>query len=458
MEVFAGFLEHADAQIGRVLDYLEKIGVLDNTIVVLLSDNGTSAEGGQNGRINQEKSLSILEENNNVELTLPYLQELGSSVYSNPHYPVGWANAGNTPFQWYKSWVHSGGVKDPLIISYPNGIKAKGEIRSQYLHVVDIAPTILDILGVKKPEHIKGISQRDYHGVSFQYTFDDANAANRKHTQYYEQTGNRGIWHDGWKAITNHIHTDDFINEDWELYHTEVDFSESENVADKYPDKLRELIALWYAEAGKYGVLPLGDAPYLTKTSEQLATSEFSNNFYIKPQKFEYKGVLYPLDITPKTLFKKRNHKISIVTTHKAENEGILYSAGNRFGGYVLFIKKNRLHYVYNYHGEQVFRAVSADVLPEGRIRVGVQFIINESGTATVKLFVNGKLEGETEITGFIFMMETHASLKDGGSSAVTDDYTLPFEYPAELEKVTIEAASYLVDKNELMEEFFAID
>lgn len=456
MEVYAGFLEHADAQIGRVIDYLEKIGELDNTVIVLLSDNGASAEGGKNGRVNQEKSLNLREETNNVELTLPHLDELGSSSYSNPHYPAGWANAGNTPFQWYKSWVHSGGVKDPLIISYPDGIKAKGEIRSQYLHVVDIAPTILDILGVKKPEHIKGVPQNDYHGVSFKYTFDDPDAENRKHTQYYEQTGNRGIWHDGWKAITNHIHTDDFINEEWELYHTDEDFSESENVAEKYPEKLRELVALWYAEAGKYGVLPLNDGPYLTKTAEQLAKTGQKNEFFIKNQKLEYNGLLYPLDISQKAIFKNRNHKVTVEITHKAGNEGILYTAGNRFGGYALYIKDNRLHYVYNYHREQVFRAVS-DVLPEGKIKVSVHFIVN-GNTAAAKLFVNGKQQGETEISGLIFMMETHAYLKDGGTSAVTDDYTLPFEYPSELEKVTIEAASYIADKNELLEEFFAID
>lgn len=167
MEVYAGFLEHADAQIGKVVDYLKEIGEFENTVIVLLSDNGASAEGGKNGRVNQEKSLNLLEETNNVELTLKHLEELGSSAYSNPHYPVGWANAGNTPFQWYKSWVHSGGVKDPLIVSYPKGIHAKGEIRNQYLHVIDIAPTILDILGVDKPDHIKGIAQKPYHGHKF---------------------------------------------------------------------------------------------------------------------------------------------------------------------------------------------------------------------------------------------------------------------------------------------------
>lgn len=452
MEVYAGFLEHADAQIGKVVDYLEEIGVLDDTVIVLLSDNGASAEGGKNGRINQEKSLNLLEETDNVAKTLPHLEELGSSEYSNPHYPVGWANAGNTPFQWYKSWVYSGGVKDPLIISYPRGIQARGEIRTQYLHVVDIAPTVLEILGVTKPSHIKGVPQKDYHGISFRYTFDAPDAQNRKHIQYYEQTGNRGIWKDGWKAITNHIRTDDYITEEWELYHTDEDFSETVNVAEKYPEKLQELIALWYVEAGKYGVLPLGSGPYLVKTPEQLMKIGAKNKFYIEAQKFSYEKVLYPMDISRNTMFNRRNHKISVVINHSASNEGILYSAGNRFGGYTLYIKENHLAYVYNYHREQMFHVVSRDELPEGSIRVCLQFVLTERGTALARLFVNGKEQGETEITGFIFMMETHAYLKDGGSSAVSDDYTLPFEYPAPLDEVTLEAASFFADRQEILD------
>lgn len=458
MEVYAGFLEHTDVQLGKVLDYLRDIDILDDTVIVFLSDNGASAEGGKNGRMNQEKSLNLLEETGNVEMTLPHLEELGSSLYSNPHYPVGWASAGNTPFQWYKSWVHSGGVKDPLIISYPNGIPAKGEIRNQYLHVIDIAPTILDIIGVRKPSHIKGIPQQDYHGISFQYTFHKPEAANRRHVQYYEQMGNRGIWKDGWKAVTNHIHMEDYVTEQWELYHVEEDFSETVNLAEKYPEKLQRLIALWYAEAGKYGALPLGSGPYLVKTPEELAQMGKSNTFYIQNQKFEYEHVLFPMDITTKTMFRRRNHKISVVMEHMTGNEGILYSVGNRFGGYVLYVKGDRLKYAYNYHREQMFEAVSREKLPEGQLCVQIQFALTEKGTAEVRLFVNGKEQGGTEITGFIFMMETHACLKDGGSSAVTDDFTLPFAYPAPLKKVTIEAASYLADKEELAEQFFAVD
>lgn len=457
MEVFAGYLEHADYHIGRIIDYLDEIGVRDNTLIVLLSDNGASAEGGRNGRLNQEKDLSLENETDNVALTLPHLDELGSSSYSNPHYPVGWASAGNTPFQWYKSWVHAGGVKDPLIISYPAQIAARGEIRSQYAHVTDIAPTVLDILGAEKPSHIKGVPQKDYYGTSLAYSFDAPEAPTQKHIQYYEQTGNRGIWVDGWKAITNHIYAKEYLNESWELYHTDEDFSESNNVADRYPEKLKELITLWYVEAGKYGVLPLGSGPYLTQMRQAFLDAQ-NDRFYLEGQKFEYKGVLYPFDITTKTMFNRRNHKITVTIDYKHGDEGVLYSAGNRFGGYVLYVKDGRAKYVYNYHREQQFAAVSQP-LPEGEVTIQLQFQLSpDFETAKAKLFVNGEQQGETDITGFIFMMETHAYLKDGGRSAVSDDFTIPFVYPNPLKLVQIEAAPQFVSKQEVLDQFFSID
>ena len=229
-------------------------------------------------------------------------------------------------------------------------------------------------------------------------------------------------------------------------------------MAEQYPDKLKELIALWYVQAGKYGVLPLGDGPYLTQKPEELLNVVKENKFYIEPQKFSYHGVLHPLDITTKTMFNRRNHKITVQIAHEPDQEGILYAAGNRFGGYVLFIQENRLKYAYNYHREQVFQVTSADPLPEGNVTVQVQFRLTDKGTAVAELWVNGISQGKTEITGFIFMMEAHAYLKDGGTSPIIDDYKLPFEYPSPLLKVEIEAAGFWADKKELEEQFFRID
>lgn len=460
MEVFAGFLEHTDAQIGRVVDYLEKIGELDNTVIVLLSDNGASAEGGKNGGINHEKFPNLIQEVDNIQTALDHFDEIGTSEFSYPHYPIGWANAGNTPFPWYKSWVHSGGVKDPLIISYPDRIKSAGEIRSQYINVTDIAPTVLDILGVRKPSHIKGVPQNDYHGISFTYTFDNADAENRKHTQYFEMLGNRGIWHDGWKAVVNHgAKRDNYKDDVWELYHTETDYSESENVADKYPEKLQELINLWYIEAGKYGVLPLPSMvyPWLAKSEEEYYQIP-TDKFLLEAQHFEYKDVDQPVDVWIKTMFGSRTNKITFSFEHKSGNEGILYSAGHRFSGYVVYVKENKLHYVYNADKANYYRASSESDIPEGNVTIQVQFAVSGKSKADVKLFINGKQEGSTVVEKFGFNYETRASLKDGFGTAVADDYTLPFEYPSELKKVEFDAAPFLADKNQVLEEFFAID
>ena len=201
-----------------------------------------------------------------------------------------------------------------------------------------------------------------------------------------------------------------------------------------------------------------GMGRYLTQKPEELLNVVKENKFYIEPQKFSYRGVLHPLDITTKTMFNRRNHKITVQIAHEPNQEGILYAAGNRFGGYVLFIQENRLKYAYNYHREQVFQVTSADPLPEGNVTVQVQFRLTDKGTAVAELWVNGISQGKTEITGFIFMMETHAYLKDGGTSPIIDDYKLPFEYPSPLLKVEIEAAGFWADKKELEEQFFRID
>jgi arylsulfatase len=256
METFAGFLEHTDAQIGRVLDYLRSIDQLDNTLVVFLSDNGASSEGGQEGRFNTFKGFDASGVSNELAWGLENFDKIGGEWAFN-HYPLGWAHAGNTPFQWYKVWSHEGGVRDPLIIRYPRLIKKPGGIRQQYHHVSDITPTALDVIGVEKPETIKGVKQEAMHGKSLKYTFQNPKEPSRKQAQYYEQFGNRAIYKDGWKAVVNHAFNDDFNDDIWELYHVAEDFSESRDVAAQYPDKLKELQDLWESEAQKYGVFPL---------------------------------------------------------------------------------------------------------------------------------------------------------------------------------------------------------
>ena len=258
-EVYAGFVSHADHHIGRLLDYLEDTGQLENTLVMVVSDNGASGEGGPNGSVNEMKFANGIPDT--VEANLPFLDELGGTKTYN-HYPNGWAMAFNTPFKMWKRYEFNGGTSDPCIISWPAGIKAKGELRHQYHHAIDLVPTVLDCLGVEPPERIKGHVQVPFDGVSMRYGFDDADAPTTRRTQFYSMLGSRGIWHDGWKAITTHptiAGWSHFNDDEWELYHTEVDRAEIHNLADEHPDKVRELASLWFSEAGANNAFPLDD-------------------------------------------------------------------------------------------------------------------------------------------------------------------------------------------------------
>ena len=258
-EAFAGFLAHADHQIGRLLDYLEESGQADNTVVIVVSDNGASGEGGPNGSVNENKMTNGIPDD--MASNLAQLDDLGSPLTYN-HYPNGWAAAFNTPFKMWKRYEFNGGTADACIISWPKGMKARGEVREQYHHAIDVVPTILDTLGVRPPKTIKGHVQAPFDGVSMRYSFDAPTAPSVRKTQFYSMLGSRGIWHDGWKAVTNHptiAGWGDFSSDTWELYHTDGDRSEVHDLAAQEPRRLQQLINLWHAEAGTHGAFPLDD-------------------------------------------------------------------------------------------------------------------------------------------------------------------------------------------------------
>ncbi len=260
MEVFAGFLSHTDHQIGRLLDYLEASGQMENTLIVFVSDNGASAEGGEVGSANENIFFNALPES--LADNLKKIDDLGGPLAYN-HYPFGWTMAGNTPFKKWKRETHLGGIRDPLIVHWPKVIKAKGEIRTQYAHAIDVVPTVLDALGIEPPKAIDGVTQSPIEGVSFAHTFTDAKAKSRRHTQYYEMFGYRAIYHDGWTAVSPHLPFGTPMTEailegkKWELYNTDEDFSQSNDLAAQYPEKVKEMDERWWVEAGKYHVLPL---------------------------------------------------------------------------------------------------------------------------------------------------------------------------------------------------------
>jgi arylsulfatase A-like enzyme len=260
-EVYAGFSEYTDAQVGRIVDYLEESGQLENTLIMYCADNGASGEGTPNGSVNENKFFKAFPDD--IEQNLAMIDELGGPNTYN-HYPTGWAVALSTPFRMFKRYSqYQGGVCDPLVISWPKGIKATGEVRHEYRHCTDIVPTILDCCGVEMPKVVDGYEQVPLPGVSMRYSFDSADAQTQKETQYYEMLGTRGIWHKGWKAATEHgpvpIDLGKFDQDRWQLFHVDEDRSEAHDLAEQEPEKLEELKALWLEEAKRYDVLPLND-------------------------------------------------------------------------------------------------------------------------------------------------------------------------------------------------------
>ncbi|GHU34789.1 arylsulfatase [Clostridia bacterium] len=440
MEAFAGFVEHTDTQIGRLIDHLRDTGELDNTVIVFLSDNGASSEGGQHGRFNTNKGFSATDVSNEVELGLQNIDKIGGE-YAFNHYPIGWANAGNTPFQWYKVWTHEGGVRDPLIIRYPGEIKDAGAVRPQFHHVSDITPTILDILGEKKPENVKGIAQKPFEGVSLLYSLRDGSLKSRKTVQYFEQSGHRGIYKDGWKASINHAFNDDNV---WELYHVAEDFSESVNVADKFPDKAAELAAAWEAEADKYGVRPIFALPIqkvLSSKGGLLAKISAS-----KPDvTFEFKDIKSQYD-TAKALGDNHAHRvIAVDVTRSSEAEsGVIIASGDRFGGYTLFVQNNRIYYVYNYAGERYFTIEPNRQLPVGKLQIRLEIHSDaEASSGTANLYVNDELWGKTEIASYNFLQGPFTSIGGNSFTEVSPLYKVPFTFTGKINSLKIVGKAY---------------
>ncbi|HEV8191392.1 MAG TPA: sulfatase-like hydrolase/transferase [Ktedonobacterales bacterium] len=398
-EVYAGFLSHADHHIGRLLDYLEETGQRENTLVILVSDNGASGEGGPNGSVNENKMFNGIPDD--IEANMALLDDLGSEKTYN-HYPNGWAMAFNTPFKMWKRYEFNGGTSDPCIITWPAGMHARGEIRDQYHHAIDLAPTILDVLNVEAPETIKGHTQSSLDGVSMRYSFEDVHASTRRPTQFYAMLGSRGIWHDGWKAVTTHptISGWSHFNDDtWELYHTAIDRSEVHNLAAQQPDKLRELVNLWFSEAGANGAFPLDDrsAVEIFNTPRPQLT---------KPQhRYRY----YPdVAIVPGVqAVNTRNRSFTIgalVDLPAPGAQGVLFAFGSRFGGHALYIKDNRLCYVNNFVGITQQKVVAdVDLLTGENLILSASFDKDGeespgTATGTLSLYVGDNKVGEGRI------------------------------------------------------------
>jgi arylsulfatase A-like enzyme len=423
-EVYAGFVSHADHQLGRMLDYLEESGQLDNTLIILVSDNGASGEGGPNGSVNENKFMNGIPDT--IEANMKYLDVLGSPLTYN-HYPTGWAWAFNTPFKMWKRYSnYQGGTADPLIVSWPAQIKKPG-IRTQYQHAIDIVPTIYDCLGVEMPEVYRGATQIPLEGESFKATFDDPLAKGRE-TQFYSMLSTRGIYHDGWKAASVTPATPDgwadFTNQRWELFNTETDPSECHDLAEKEPKKLNELISLWWSEAGKYNALPLE-----SRTALDILTTERPQ--LAKPRdQYEY----YPdcAEVPESVAVNVRNRSYAIVadvTIDTKEAGGVLFAHGCRFGGHALYIKDGKLKYDYNYVGEEDQYVVSDKPIPTGDVRLSARF--EKEGdekptTGTLSLYIGQEKVGEGKIKtqpGKFSLAGEGLNIGRDGGEPVTADY-----------------------------------
>jgi len=397
-EVYAGFSEYTDAQVGRIIDYLEQTGQIDNTVVIYTADNGASGEGSPSGSVNENKLFNSYPDELSENLKL--LNVLGGpDTYE--HYPTGWAAAFSTPFKMFKRYSQfSGGTCDPLVISWPKGIKARGEVRSQYHHSTDIVATILDICGLEMPKVYKGVKQYPLSGISMRYSFEaKPDGPTKKKRQYYAMLGTRGIWEKGWKASAVHppapSNLGNFDKDRWELYHVDKDRSESTDLAEKHPDKLKVLIKAWFEEAKKNLVLPLDDRTVVEILTAPRPAEEEPRERY----------VYYPgTSSVPESVaanVRGRSYKIlADVEITDANCSGVIFAHGSRFGGHSLFMKDKKLFYVYNFLGikpEQKF--VSPELKP-GKYTLGMEFIREKAGPnhesmGKTKLYVNDKVVAE---------------------------------------------------------------
>ena len=468
MEVFAGFLSHTDHHLGRLLDFLRGQGLLENTIVMVISDNGASAEGGPTGTTNEAQFFNNAQEP--LEDSLKVLDEIGGPKHFN-HYPWGWTWAGNTPFRRWKRETYRGGASDPFILSWPAGISSRGEVRTQYAHIIDMVPTLLDLLGIEAPAAIRGVTQSPIQGVSFAHTLDNASAESHHRTQYFEMLGHRSIYHDGWRAVCpwpgpsfteagvgfgQPISAETLSKLDsqaWELYHVAEDFAENRDVASENRERLIALIAMWYAEAGKYGVLPVDGSGVERLLVEKPLVAAPRDRYVYMPNTQSI-----PFFAAPRVL--NRPHSLTANVEIPTDGaEGVLISQGTAAGGYSLFVKDGMLHYVHNYVGRSLHKVSSPDPLPPGPHELRFEFeptgppdlAGGRGAPGRLQLYVDGNLVAEEEAPVTTPFLINPGAITCGANpgSPVTPDYPSPFRFTGTLHSVTVDVSGELITDSE---------
>ena len=469
MEVFAGFLEHTDFHIGRLLEFLKLIGEFDNTLIMVISDNGASSEGGPNGSVNENLFFNNVPDD--LETNLRLIDELGGPDTFN-HYAWGWTWAGNTPFRRWKRETYRGGISDPFIVHFPQAIQAKGEIREQYTHAIDMVPTVLDILGVESPSSIKGVTQSPIEGLSFKESIYDTSATSKRNTQYFEMMGHRSIYHDGWRAVcpwpgASFTEAGAFFGEPipaeklteldasaWELYHVAEDFAENYDIAAENRAKLIELIGQWYVEAGKYNVMPVdgrGTARF-AEERPQIAKDRSSYILYPGTQSV-------PANAGPRLL--NRTHSIiADVVIPDGGADGVLTSYGGTDGGFSLYVKDGKLQYVQNYVARDYLHVESMETVPAGSHKLRFEFevtgppdIANGKGApGRAQLYIDEKLVGQADFphtTPLSFGLTGGFTVGADPGAPVGPFYDAPFEFTGTVFSVTYDVSGDVIKDSE---------
>jgi arylsulfatase len=431
-EAYAAFMDHTDHEIGRLVAFLEEIGELDNTLFLVLTDNGASQEGGARGVLDEMKFFQGIEED--VDDVVHHLDVVGGPS-SHCNYPWGWAMVGNTPFKRYKQNVHWGGVRAPLIAHWPVQIDDRNGVRAQFHNVVDLLPTVLDVCGVEPPTAVDGVDQMPLHGTSMRYTFATPAARSTRSTQYFEMYGHRAIYHDGWKAVTWHETGTDFDADQWELYDITNDFSECDDLAATRPEKLAELVERWWTEAGRYDVLPLDDRLIQTLTRPSWRGSPTGRQRYV------YRAPIAHLPIEACPPHGPRAFSIEAEVLVADGDEGVLVNRGTGNGGYALFVKDGYLHFDYNYFHSHTAVVSSSPIAP-GRRRLGASVEPEGSG-GRATLTIDGVHVGDVVLPQLSRTLSSLGMDVGRAVAPVCDAFTRPFTFTGTLVTVAFEVPDH---------------
>ena len=476
MEVFAGFLEHTDHYIGELIAFLKELGEYENTLIMVISDNGASAEGGPHGSVNEGKFFNNVPDD--LQQNLAAIDDIGGPKYFN-HYPWGWTHAGNTPFRRWKRETYRGGTADPFIVCWPKGIRAKGEIRDQYCHAIDMVPTVLDALGLEPPTQIRGVTQSPIQGFSLKSSFDNPSAAPLHVTQYFEMFGHRSLYHDGWRAVCpwpgpsfsesgltfgapiDYAKLIELDAHGWELYNVKEDFAETKNLAAEERDRLIAMIGMWYVEAGKYDVLPI-DSRGVERMADERPQIAVGRQKYVY-----YPGTqMVPVNAAPRLV-----NVPHVVTVHaeapRGGAEGVLMSMGGCDGGFAFYVKDGKLTYGYNYCADQRFKVTADSPIPDGEHVFSFEFtptgqpdIAHGKGVpANIKLYVDGKQVGQGDLPVTIPLslgLAAGVSIgADAGSPVMDDEYPSPFRFTGTIKKTLIDiSGKEITDKQAAAEAY----